>query len=103
MKTDYTASVSAVNDKRRCVEIALREFPNLSSRALAELCGVGDRFVRDIRGDDAGAVKPHVTGADGKRYPAARSATAGAAARRKPMESRHEPEKTTHEARARRS
>ncbi len=55
----------------------IREFPNLSSRAIAEMCGVSDRFVRDIRGDDAGAVKPHVTGADGKQYPARRDPGAG--------------------------
>ena len=27
-------------DKRRCVEIAVKEFAGLSSRAIAELCGV---------------------------------------------------------------
>lgn len=36
-------------DKRRCVEIAVAEFPKMSSRAIAELCGVSDPFVLQIR------------------------------------------------------
>ncbi len=38
-------------DKRRAVEIALREFGKLSSRQSAELCGVRDPFVGKLRGD----------------------------------------------------
>lgn len=36
-------------DKRRAVEIALREFPKLSSRMIAELCGVSDKTVGTVR------------------------------------------------------
>jgi hypothetical protein len=60
-------------DKRRCVEIALREFPKLSSRALAKLCGVGHTIVDDVRpqalASDANATR---TTSDGRQYPAHR-------------------------------
>lgn len=62
-------------DKHRCVEIALKEFAGMSSRALAELCGVGDQLVRTIRPDDQvreSRTSPTVTGSDGKTYPAHR-------------------------------
>ena len=36
-------------DKRHAVGMALKEFPNLSDRALAEICIVSDHFVGDIR------------------------------------------------------
>jgi hypothetical protein len=36
-------------DKRHAVELALKEFPNLSDRALAEICIVSDHLVGDIR------------------------------------------------------
>lgn len=36
-------------DKRKAVEVALREFGNLSDRAIAELCGVSDPFVGKLR------------------------------------------------------
>lgn len=60
-------------DKRRAVEIALREFPKLSSRAVAKLCGVDHKTVDAVRGPEGGEV-PHVerTGQDGKQYPARR-------------------------------
>lgn len=63
-------------DKRRCVEIALREFGKLSSRAIAEMCGVSDRFVDGLR-PQSGANDSHVTrtGTDGKQYPATRTTT----------------------------
>jgi len=38
-------------DKRRAVEIALREFPKLSSNMIAGMCGVSDTFVGKLRGD----------------------------------------------------
>jgi hypothetical protein len=60
-------------DKRRCVELAIREFPDLSSRALAELCGVGDQLVRTVKPDMQvrdSRTSPTVTGSDGKKYPA---------------------------------
>ncbi len=36
-------------DKRRCVEIALREFSGLSDRAVAKMCGVGAPMVGNFR------------------------------------------------------
>ncbi len=61
-------------DKRRCVEIALREFPKLSSRAIAEMCRVGHVFVAGMM-KDSGVHGEHLTrtGADGKQYPAKRN------------------------------
>lgn len=61
-------------DKRRCVEIALREFPKSSSRSIADLCGVSDEFVRQRRGEEVPTVGTCVTGKDGKEYPARRKA-----------------------------
>jgi len=60
-------------DKRRAVEIALREFPRLSSNALSKLCGVSDMLVTTVRGQvqEVGTCAT-VTGADGKSYPAKR-------------------------------
>lgn len=58
-------------DKKRCVEIALAEFGNLSSRAIAEMCGVSDRYVGRVR-DVSGANNAHLTGKDGKQYPASK-------------------------------
>ena len=57
-------------DKRRSVEIALREFPKLSSRALAKMCGVADSFVGDMRPKVQSDSTSEVTGQDGKQYPA---------------------------------
>lgn len=60
-------------DKRRCVEIALREFPKLSSRAIGKMCGVGHTVVDQIRPIQvASDATSHRTGADGKIYPARR-------------------------------
>jgi len=58
-------------DKRRCVEIALREFPKLSSRAIAELCGVSHMLVQSAmpQVEDSSTSR---TGQDGKHYPARR-------------------------------
>lgn len=72
-------------DKRRCVEIALREFGKLSDRAIAEMCGVGHPFVGEIRKDqvesdstsnsenpaNTALSEPPATriGMDGKSYP----------------------------------
>lgn len=57
-------------DKRRCVELAVKEFASLSSRAIAELCGVSDPFVLQIR--QVLTVSTSITGSDGKKYPAKR-------------------------------
>ena len=60
-------------DKRRCVEIALNEFGVLSSRAIAELCGVGADMVITHRPHlSESDTSPKVTGSDGKSYPATR-------------------------------
>lgn len=59
-------------DKRHAVGMALKEFPKLSDRGLAEICIVSDTFVGDVR-RESGAVKPHLPpppriGKDGKAY-----------------------------------
>jgi len=59
-------------DKRRCVEIALREFPKLSSRAIAELAGVSDFLVNEARPQLLDSSTSKRTGQDGKEYPASR-------------------------------
>jgi uncharacterized ParB-like nuclease family protein len=66
-------------DKRHAVELALREFPKLSDRALAEMCLVGHPFVADVRRSQvesdstSGANASHLPpppriGKDGKEY-----------------------------------
>lgn len=55
-------------DKRRAVEVALQEFGNLSSRAIADMCGVSNRFVSNMR-PETGVNGSHLTGQDGKTYP----------------------------------
>jgi hypothetical protein len=70
-------------DKRHAVGLALREFPMLSDRALAEMCLVSHTLVAEIRGDqvataatcppESGAIKAHLLpppriGKDGKAY-----------------------------------
>ena len=59
-------------DKRRCVTIALAEFPDLSSRAIAEMCGVNHEMVDRARPQVADSANSTRTGADGKQYPARR-------------------------------
>lgn len=56
-------------DKRRAVEIALREFPDKSSRQIAEMCGVGDQLVRDVR-DVRDSRTSTVTDTQGRQQPA---------------------------------
>lgn len=60
-------------DKRKCVQVALREFKDLSDRAIAKLCGVSQPFVGDMRPKERDNVY-HLKriGADGKQYPATR-------------------------------
>ncbi len=57
-------------DKRKAVMIALKEFPNLSSRAIAEKCGVSNKTVDQYR--PASAPEDRRAGADGKTYSAGR-------------------------------
>lgn len=58
----------------RAVEIALREFPNLSSRQIAEMCGVSHHTVEAARPDEALGTLPNATRttSDGRQYPARR-------------------------------
>ena len=55
-------------DKRRAVEIALKEFPKLSSREIAKVCAVSDEFVNKVRPEELRTVSSSQTriGADGK-------------------------------------
>jgi hypothetical protein len=58
-------------DKRKAVLFVLSdaEWSKLSSRAIAEICGVSDMFVGSIR-KESGASRLHLTGKDGKEYQA---------------------------------
>lgn len=67
-------------DKRRCVEVALVEFSTLSSRAIAELCGVSHRFVDGIRPQVATVATSTRIGRDGKPQAAKRTPKAKDAA-----------------------
>jgi len=62
-------------DKRRCIEIALKEFGELSSRAIAEMCGVDDKTVEDER--KSRSEIPNVTRTDtlGRQQPAHKTKT----------------------------
>lgn len=54
-------------DKRRAVEIAIKEFPKLSSREIAKVCAVSDMFVGKVRPAEVQTVCTSTrTGADGK-------------------------------------
>jgi hypothetical protein len=53
-------------DKRYAVALALREFGELSDRAIAEICGVGHQLVADVRQLDDSSSSSR-TGRDGKR------------------------------------
>jgi hypothetical protein len=59
-------------DKRRAVEIALREFPKFSSRAIAEMCGVSSDLVDRTRPQLPDSGSSTRTGLDGKDRPARR-------------------------------
>lgn len=59
-------------DKRRCVEIAVKEFAGLSSRAIAELCAVSDFMVNQQRGALQESSNATRTTSDGRQYPATR-------------------------------
>lgn len=61
-------------DKRRCVEIALREFPKLSDRAIAEMCGVRHPMVGAARPNQLEDYSSSTRiGRDGKERPATRT------------------------------
>lgn len=59
-------------DKRRCVEIAVKEFGGLSSRAIAELCGVSADMVIANRPQLSESDSSKLMGKDGKHRPATR-------------------------------
>ncbi|GEM_PF-2445208 len=63
-------------DKRRCVEIALREFANkMSSNAIAKMCGVHDGLVASVRQTQLPESGSSTRlGLDGKERPARRAA-----------------------------
>lgn len=66
-------------DKRRCVEIAVREFSGLSDNAIAQMCGVSNHAVKAARPVTLENIQPEKrTGADGKQYPATRKAATSA-------------------------
>lgn len=55
-------------DKRRCVEIALREFSDKSSRVIADMCGVSHDTVASFRQLSDSDNTSKTTGKDGKQY-----------------------------------
>jgi hypothetical protein len=59
-------------DKRKSVEIALTEWDNLTNTVIAEMVGVDDSFVSDVRGafPSNGNTPPPATrtGKDGRQY-----------------------------------
>jgi hypothetical protein len=59
-------------DKRRCVSIAVAEFPDLSSRAIADMCGVNHEMVSNARPQVADSASSKRIGLDGKKHPATR-------------------------------
>ena len=61
-------------DKRKAVEVAIREFPRLSNRAVAELCKVSHEMVNALRIQLADSASSRV-GIDGKERRVAGSAT----------------------------
>jgi hypothetical protein len=79
------------SDKRRAVELALKTFPDRSSRAIAELCVVSRELVDEMRkpaqvsqpsasgGRTATSNSEKRTGRDGKNYPAAQRPAASKA------------------------
>lgn len=73
-------------DKRRCVEIALREFPKLSNRAIAEMCGVDKNTVEAVRGPTGENHQLKRTGRDGKERPAHRESAVPAPAAGRPAD-----------------
>lgn len=73
LKANTTHGIRRTNDdKRRAVEIALKEWPDLSSAAIARICAVSHTFVENERkhlqpATVAGSTPPKRTGEDGKQ------------------------------------
>jgi hypothetical protein len=71
LKANQAHGIRRTNaDKRRAVEVALAEWPDLSSRSLADLCGVSHEFVQQVRDQVSTVDTSTRKGADGKQYPA---------------------------------
>jgi len=73
LKANATHGLRRSNaDKRRCIEIALAEFPGSSDRVIAELCGVDHKTVGKARAELGNFPTSNTrVGADGKTYPVA--------------------------------
>lgn len=61
-------------DKKHAILLALKTWPDKSSRTIAEQVGVNHDYVNDVRKQvsDTRQVPDRVTGKDGKSYPASR-------------------------------
>lgn len=61
-------------DKRKCVDIALAEFGELSDRQIADICVVSKTLVLEVRSARSvdAVVVEYVIGRDGKKYPTKR-------------------------------
>ena len=57
-------------DRRKKVLVALREYPGLSSNAIAEACALSESLVRSVRDTFVKNEPDTRLGADGKHYPA---------------------------------
>lgn len=83
------------NDKRSSVELALREWPNLSDRELARICGVSHMLVADARKsaleESANAPAEKRTCSDGREYPAKRKPAAREEAQPRPADREESP------------
>jgi hypothetical protein len=56
-------------DKKRCIEIAVKEFPKWSNRRIADQIGCSEAHVRRIVNVCELRTDTHVEGKDGKSYP----------------------------------
>ena len=62
-------------DKRRCVELALKEFPGLTNEVIADMCAVDPKTVASVSGSSGISRPEKLIGKDGKQYPATRRAS----------------------------
>ena len=56
-------------DKKRCIEIAVKEFPDWSNRRIADLIGCSSKYVDKIVNTCELRTSSHVVGKDNKMYP----------------------------------
>ncbi len=59
-------------DKRRCVELALKEFPGLTNEVIADMCAVDPKTVASVSGSSGISRPEKLIGKDGRQYPASR-------------------------------